>query len=260
MQKNAAYERMSYMKKLLLATLCLLLTGTFINSSSPRIHAAETTAESNADVQATFTPDDEEAFRSLPDDTIIGAVDDYVIKKSNLNSDYTVNWSSVNQSQFLKPAVQTRSITESTKSLPKGYYSAETHHTLSNIYVNQKTTTTYLTANLANLYVAKQQSSGAQNALTWLFGAAFSKISKIGLALATAISIKDILDQDFLYQITKLSTKGKKVKIAYIKSNYGKIKTVSQWKDNKIKLRNGSTKQGGYLTTEKTTYGFSKKS
>ena len=55
MQKNAAYERMSYMKKLLLATLCLLLTGTFINSSAPRIHAAETTAESNADVPVSYT-------------------------------------------------------------------------------------------------------------------------------------------------------------------------------------------------------------
>lgn len=257
MQKKAAYERMNYMKKLLLATLCLLLTGTFINSSASQIHAAETAAESNTDVQATFTPDDENAFRSLPDDTIIGAVDDYVIKKSNLNSDYTVNWSSVDQSQFLKPAVQTRSITESTKSLPKGKYSATTYHTLTNIYVTQKTTTLYLTAGLANQYIAKQQKSGAHETVKWAFYTAIGAIPHIGVYAAVALSIKDILNQDFIHQISNLSTKGKKVKIAYIKSNYGKIRTVSQWKDNKIKLKNGSTKQGGYLTTEKTTYGFS---
>ncbi|WP_166082683.1 hypothetical protein [Erysipelothrix anatis] len=208
-------------------------------------------------VNTVFTPNSERLYEELDSDEIIMILEQYVIYKKNMKSDYTINIASLDESNLITKQRSKRAITETYVSLPSGKYSATTYWEVKTRGYGQQVTTLYLTASLANKYVAQNQSSGSETALKYLFDLAFSAIPKYGPVISVALAVVDVLDAHFYSQIANLSTNGNPVEIRLSRSSQGSSRTVLGWNGRTVRSRNGSSGNAHVTTTESTTIHWS---
>ncbi|TFZ39181.1 hypothetical protein E4100_08935 [Soehngenia longivitae] len=214
--------------------------------------------EKNLLMNTTFEPYNIENFNKFKDDQIMFIVQDFIIMKKNINKDFTINICSLNEdNMLLEPTqegdIQTYAITEEYVPLPSGKYTATTYWTVATRGYGQQTTTMYLTPNTANLYIAKNQSSGQTTAIKYLLGLTLLNVPPAAAAYELGITIASILDDNFYYQIAQRSTNEKPVMISISKSNVGKVRYVSDWNGKSIRSRNGTSVNSQITTTEETT-------
>lgn len=253
------------MKKVILVLLTIVIA---ITTAVPA-HAMKTISSNDMNLDlsdydrslltnTTFEPDNIEAFNKFKDNQIMFIVQDFIIMKKNINTDFTINISSLDKENMLldpiqEGEIQTYAITEKYVSLPSGKHTATTYWTVGTRGYSQRTTTMYLTPNAANLYIAKNQSSGQTTAIKYLLGLTLLKVPPAAAAYELAVTIADIFNDNFYYQISQRSTKGKPVMISVSKSNIGKVRSVADWNGKSVRSRNGTSVNPHITTTEKTT-------
>lgn len=206
-----------------------------------------------------FLPNNIHEFNGYSGEKVVFIVQDFIIMKKNLNQDFTINIDSLTEDNILREPVsengiQPFAITEKYVSLPSGKHTATTYWTVETRGYGQKTTSMYLTPNAANLYIAKNQHSGQRSAIEYLLGAAVLKLSpSVGAVYQIALTIADIIDKDFYYNISQRSTNNKPVMISVFSSNIGSGRTVKDWNGRTVRSRNGKSSSPHLTTTEKTT-------
>lgn len=112
----------------------------------------------------------------------------------------------------------------------------------------------YLTANVANLYIAKNLESGQVPAIHYLLSSAILSIKRsLGAVYELALLLSDMENKSFYKDIAARSTKGKPVKINVFRSNIGSGRSVFDWNGRTVLSRNGKIVSQHLTTTEKTT-------
>lgn len=204
-----------------------------------------------------FFPDDISLYDELNENDIVMLIDDFIIYKKNLNQEYKIDKSTLNETNINKN-LNSRAIVEKYIPRPTGKKTAGTYWSVSTRGFGQNMSTLYLTRAQGNeFYSQNYKPSPYLVAIELIISTYIGYKLKLtpfqGLLFDSGVALANIVNDGFWSTLSSnLSGVGYGVEIRQGKSNIGVFRSSMKWDGKSVRSRNGTVSNSNMTTVEKT--------